>query len=71
MQDPSTLYWEVFKVPYYWKQHNLSVLADAFDENGERYHIVKGDSPTERLSNAYVLPESTMSKISKLRVYTI
>jgi hypothetical protein len=71
MQDPSTLEWEVFKEPYYWKQHNLFVLADAFDEYGERYHIVKGDSSAERLSNAYVLPETILSKITKLRTITI
>lgn len=27
--------------PFDWKKHNLIVLADHHDENGERYHLVE------------------------------
>ena len=67
MINPCTISWEKIDPPYYWVKYDLHVIGDYHDEQGQRYHLVRGTFlKGAMLSNAFIVGEDDLSEINYL-----
>jgi len=65
MFDLNAIVWEKIDPPYYWSKYNLYVIGDYHDEQGQRYHLVRGKF-FGTLANAFVVGEDDLFEIKYL-----